>query len=340
MASNGGGDARPIERESHDQFRDALDAMGDGIWDWDMASGHVDYSDRWIASLGYHRDDVKPHVSFVASIVHPDDKEALSESGQAHIDGHTDYFECEYRLRRKSGSYRWTLGRGRVLERDGEGKALRVLGTNFDITLGREAERLREEKEERSRIIVDTAGCVIMCMDAKFRILEWNDAAEKIYGWSRAEVQGKNYVEWFIPEAVRERVTDEIRNVLGGGAAIDYENPVITRDGTERLLLWNARGLVDKEGKTSGVLGIAQDITEQRLAERQREIAYREMQVLVERFDALKGLLGVCSVCRKIRDNDGNWSNFDEYMLDSMKVEMSHGYCPTCYERASDRENQ
>lgn len=335
---NGGEDARTTDSESNDQFRSALDAMGDGIWDWNMESGDVHYSDRWIASLGYQRQDVKPHVSFVASIIHPDDKEALSEAGQAHIDGRTDYFECEYRMRHKSGSYRWTRGRGRVLERNRDGKALRILGANFDITVGKEAELLLEEQEERSRIIVETAGCVIVCMDSNFRIVEWNHAAERIYGWSRAEVRGKNYVEWFIPEEARERVADEIRKVLGGGAAIDYENPVITRNGTEKLLRWNSRGLVNRDGKTWGALGIAQDITEQRLAERQREIAYREMQVMVERFDALKGLLGVCSVCKKIRDNEGNWSSFDEYMLVSMDVEMSHGYCPTCFERVKDRE--
>ena len=95
-----------------------IDSMGDGIWDWNLQTGEVFYSDRWLESLGYSRSDVSGDIGFVADLIHPEDRELLAEIGSAHLEGKTDYFECEFRLRRKSGEYRWTLGRGRVLERD------------------------------------------------------------------------------------------------------------------------------------------------------------------------------------------------------------------------------
>jgi PAS domain S-box-containing protein len=176
---------------------------------------------------------------------------------------------------------------------------------------------------------------VIICLDTQFRILEWNRAAEEIYGWTRAEVRGKNYVEWFLPEEVRTRVAEEIQRVFSGGESENYENPIMTRDGTERLLLWNSTSLVNGEGKTWGLVAIAQDITEQKLAERQRELATHEMEVMLERFEALRGLLRVCSVCKKIQDQRGNWSSLDEYLLVTAEVQMSHGYCPKCLERVT-----
>ena len=328
----------PEAPAGEDRFRGALDAMGDGIWDWNLQTDEVFYSDRWLESLGYERSEVPPHFSFVDSIIHPDDKGVLTRVGTEHIEGRTDYFECEYRLRKNSGDYRWTLGRGRVLERDKNGQALRVLGVNFDITSGKAAELALEQAEQRCRTIVETAESVIICLDTDLRILEWNRAAETIYGWTRAEVQGKSYVEWFLPEEGRARADEELQNVLAGSRRENYEDLVITRDGSERLLLWNLSSLLDSEGKAWGLVGIAQDITEQRRAVRQRELAYREMEVLVERFEALRGLLRVCSVCKKIRDHRGNWLSLDEYLLITAEVKMTHGYCPTCLDRVTKAE--
>ena len=95
-------------------------------------------------------------------------------------------------------------GRGRVLQRDSTGKAQRVLGTTSDITVSKEASLVYQEDAERSRAIVEATGCVIICLDTKYHILEWNRAAEKLYGWTFAEVRGKNYLKWFLPEEVRE----------------------------------------------------------------------------------------------------------------------------------------
>ncbi len=315
-----------------------LDSMGDGVWDWNLQTGEVFYSDRWLESLGYSRSDVSGDIRFVADLIHPEDRELLDEIGTAHLEGRTDYFECEFRLRRKSGEYRWTLGRGRVLERNPEGRALRVLGANFDITARKLAELALQHAEGRCRTIVETTGCVVVVIDAQYRILEWNPAAERIYGWKQAEVRGKDYVAWFLPEEVRERVSGEIQRVLAGGEAEDYENPIVTRDGSERLLLWNARRLVDAEGRAWGVVGIGQDITGQKRAERQREISLREMEVLWERFRALRDLLPTCSVCDRVRDQDGNWSSPEAFLGVERPASGRHAICPECLGREQPGE--
>lgn len=314
-----------------ERFR-SLDSMSDGVWDWNLRTGEVFYSDRWLESLGYAPGDLSPDLGFVEALMHPEDRDLVAEIGRAHLGGHTDYFECEFRLRKKSGEYRWTLGRGRVLERDAEGKALRVLGVNFDITARKMAELALERAEGRCRTIVETTGCVVVVLDSSHRILEWNPAAERTYGWKQAEVRGKNYVEWFLPEEVRERVTDEIQRVFGGGDAEDYENPIVTRDGSERVLLWNATRLVDAEGKTWGVVGIGQDITAQKRAERQREIALREREVTLERLRSLRDLLPICGACNRVREEDGTWSSLEAFLAARGASAIQPLLCPACLE--------
>jgi PAS domain S-box-containing protein len=333
MASDSAENPATFVMEGEERFRAALDAVTDGVWDWNLRTGEVFYSNRWLESLGCSRADAPPDISFVQSITHPEDRELLADVGRAHLEGRTAYFECEARLRKKSGEYRWTLGRGRVLERSPEGEALRILGANYDVTARKLAELALEQAEGRCRTIVETTGCVIVCLDASYRILEWNPAAEKVYGWKQAEVRGKNYVEWFLPEEVRGRVAEEIQRVFAGGDTVDYENPVLTRDGSERLFLWNSTRLVNSEGKTWGIVGIGQDITEQKQAERQREIARREAQVMAERLQALQGILPICRSCNRVRDQAGSWSRPEEYLGTSIEVSVVR--CPDCLENGA-----
>jgi PAS domain S-box-containing protein len=127
-------------RESERRLALVLEATNEGLWDWNIKTGAVYYSPHWIESLGYTPDEVPPHVTFWEGIVHPDDMLRVREALQAHFEGRTATYVCENRLRRKDGSWRWNLDRGKVVEWDSDGKPLRMVGTDTDIT-----ERKREE---------------------------------------------------------------------------------------------------------------------------------------------------------------------------------------------------
>lgn len=137
-------------KEADEKLRAVLDSVGDGSWDWSIRSGEVFYSDRWVESLGFERRNVRPHVSFWEELIHPDDVERVWSHLSPHIEGHTERFILEYRLRRASGDYRWTLDRGRVVERDGNGEAIRMVGTNCDISEERSGSIRRNSYEVTS----------------------------------------------------------------------------------------------------------------------------------------------------------------------------------------------
>jgi PAS domain S-box-containing protein len=158
----------------------------------------------------------------------------------------------------------------------------------------RESQRDRESFEERDRqyrSVFNTAGSVILCLDSEGRILEWNRAAERLYGRPKAEVLGENYLELFIPEPIRESIALDIAKVLDGEPTEGFENLVRAQSGEKRLLLWNVSRLADATGKPRGIVAVGQDITDRARAEAERrhlEIQLQEARKL-ESLEALAG---------------------------------------------------
>ncbi|CAM3827600.1 diguanylate cyclase [Tsukamurella strandjordii] len=139
----------------------AVDSSGDGIWDWDLATGAVFYSSRWKTMLGYEEDEVGDSAREWESRVHPDDLEAALMAMSSHMRGESPEYSCEHRLRTRSGEWLWVRGRGRVIERDPRGRILRMVGVSADIS-AEVAERRRVEREalelERLAEIDDLTG--------------------------------------------------------------------------------------------------------------------------------------------------------------------------------------
>ncbi|HEX9729724.1 MAG TPA: PAS domain S-box protein [Gemmatimonadales bacterium] len=126
-------------RESEERYALASRGANDGLWDWDLRSGLVYYSPRWRAMLGYSESEVGRRPEDWFQRVHPDDVERLKGEITSHLDGPSPHFESEHRILHKDGSYRWVLCRG-VAERNGIGKALRMAGSQTDVSGRKSAE--------------------------------------------------------------------------------------------------------------------------------------------------------------------------------------------------------
>ncbi len=127
-------------RETEQRWRFAIEGAGDGLWDWDMESGHVFYSSRWKSMLGFADDEIPANISAWGELAHPDDKARVLEAVQQHLDGHTPEFVQEYRIRCKDGSWTWLLARGVALRDTTTPGKVRMLGVNSDITERKESE--------------------------------------------------------------------------------------------------------------------------------------------------------------------------------------------------------
>lgn len=130
----------------------ALDASGDGIWDWTPSNGITVFSKAWIEMLGYKVGELASLASEWSDRLHPDDVEwvfaAINKVTQTPENG--DSFSHEYRFKNKAGDYLWILNKAKVVERNEQGEAIRVVGTHTNITKEKETRRQIEEAKQQA----------------------------------------------------------------------------------------------------------------------------------------------------------------------------------------------
>lgn len=284
----GRGEGRPVVIESHRELgvdssaelpghdserklAQILEAGQLGSWDWNVQTGEVRFGGRWAVMLGYEPDEIEPHVRSWESLIHPDEASHVAEVISAHLEGRTEYYECEHRLRHKDGSWRWILDRGRVVEWDAEGKPLRAIGTHADVTERRHAEERRRLSEERLRLATEVAGIFSWELELSTWRLDWGANAARVIGAEPASLSSdlEEALFFVVPED-RPRVLEEFRRAVcepGRRVVLDFRG----LDGR----FWRSQGLVlaDGSGSPSKVIGVTQDVTETRRTE--AEIRYQ-----------------------------------------------------------------
>ena len=140
-----------VLRESEFRWKFAIEGSGDGVWDWNIKTAEAKYSKRWKEMLGYAEDDILPTNDEWVKRIHPDDQSFVAGTMQAYLDGKTEIYVVEYRLRCKDDSYKWILGRGMIVSCDEDGKPLRMIGTHTDMT-----ERKQMEDQVRQLAFYDS----------------------------------------------------------------------------------------------------------------------------------------------------------------------------------------
>lgn len=133
--------AHPPSDFSEERFHLALEAAGDGVWDWCIPANRFLFSARGRAMLGYTADEIGTSLDDWLAITHDDDQERVRENAMACLKGRLPYFSAEYRVLCKDGRWKSLLSRGAVVQRDSNGLAIRMVGTTIDIS--NEQETLR-----------------------------------------------------------------------------------------------------------------------------------------------------------------------------------------------------
>jgi diguanylate cyclase (GGDEF)-like protein/PAS domain S-box-containing protein len=129
---------------TQERYAIAVQGSNDGIWDWDLASGIVHFSERWKAMLGYSSaenssSEISTSIDEWFKRIHAEDFYAVKRAIAAHLDGMTPRLEIEYRLLHQDGSYRWMLCRGMAIYGT-HGHATRIAGSQTDIATWKQAE--------------------------------------------------------------------------------------------------------------------------------------------------------------------------------------------------------
>lgn len=129
-----------------DDAREKLDAAMDGtglcIWQNHVPTGKlIIFNRRWGSMLGYEPKELSAHFDIWREHLHPEDRERVLQAFFDHLEGKSPFYQVMHRMIGKDGKTTWVLDRGRVVERDEQGNAIRVMGTHIDITHEKEYEQ-------------------------------------------------------------------------------------------------------------------------------------------------------------------------------------------------------
>ncbi len=125
--------AQAALRESERRLAYALDATGEGLWDWDLSNNIITHNRRWCELFGFDESMLEHSAATLGSLLHDADRDTVMNALQACRDGKGPY-QSRHRMHRRDGRTLWVLDRGNVVERDADGTALRMVGSLADIT--------------------------------------------------------------------------------------------------------------------------------------------------------------------------------------------------------------
>lgn len=169
-------------RDSREQLALALSGAGAGLWDYNIQTSEVFFSDGYLALYGYTRTEVTPDYEFWRQHLHPEDAPRTLRSLIDHIEGRSSSYEAEFRFKTKDGNWIWSMARGRIVSWTEEGAPLRLVGIQSDITEQKEAAETLRVNEQRLELALKGGGAGLWDLNLKTGEIIVNDTLLAIYG--------------------------------------------------------------------------------------------------------------------------------------------------------------
>lgn len=250
-------------QESEKRWRTAVDGSGDGLWDWNIKTNQVYFSDRWKKMLGFEPDEIGNSLDEWGKRVHPYDLDAVYSDVQKCMEKKSSIYNNKHRVLCKDGTYKWILDRGVIIEWTDQGEPKRMVGTHTDIDENEKNHQALKILQRRYEAIMKYASDGVFIMDFDGNLHECNHMAAKMLGYSLEEMTSLSVYDWddMIPK-------DELSILIKSVSAtepIHLETLHKRKDGTH----YNAAITAIKimiDGKEL-LYASARDITEQKQTE-------------------------------------------------------------------------
>ncbi len=252
-------------RESEARLRLALSAANQGLWDIDVPRERTTVSPEYALMLGHSPDNFFETAQSWHDRMHPDDRERVGEAYRDYLAGRIAEYRVEFRLRARSGEWRWILSIGKLVERDAAGQPLRMLGTHTDITEQKrtQAELARAAELQRSSEILTKVGG--WELDVVSNALIWTDQTYRILEIDPSVTPTRQRaLEFYGPEA-RPVIKAAVQRAIDHGEPWDLELPFATATGREMFIRSIGRAVLEN-GTAVRIIGAFQDVTEARAA--------------------------------------------------------------------------
>lgn len=266
-------------KESRERLSLALDAGGHGYWDLNLETDVFYLSPRNYTMLGYEEGEFPMTWEVWAELLHPEDRESvISEVEKCRRK--ESFYELEFRLRCKNGSYAWIGGRGKSYSLEGIAKPSRVVGVQVDIQERKE----REEYSHHLSNIVEQIHEPILETDTDFCITYMNRAAEQLTGYTLEEVRGKK-THFFSSSLEEIENHEKMYQIVKEKGRAEWEFVNKRRNGEEYIVRAMVNSLRDTRGILRGYASFRRDVTEERRMLRELQEQREQFQLVLRGTD-------------------------------------------------------
>ena len=270
---------------THGRLALATESGGIGVWDFDVQTGQLSWDALMARLHGRPAQAMTGGYALWAEHLHPEDRAAAELAVQAALAG-TTTFDGEFRVVWADGSVRHLRAAARVT-RDAQGRALRMVGVNWDVTALRELSAELAGQHELLRVTLQSIGDAVITTDARGCVSWLNPAAERMTGWLSTEASGRPLLQVFrvIEQETRQPAENPVTACLQQAreAGLSRHTVLISRDGAEFGIEDSAAPIRNARGEVLGAVLVFHDVTEQRRLS--GEMSYRATH------DALTGLV-------------------------------------------------
>ena len=262
------------ERQSHamadaERLELALRGGDLALWDAHLPSGQGTVNARWYEMVGYRASDLPSNQAGWEALVHPEDLPRVLALQNDHVQGLSPSYEAQYRLLHRAGHWVWVLDRGRVVERDSYGVAVRMVGTHMDVTARVAVEEALRRTEARLRMAGRLARLGDWRYDLPTQQLSLSADVRAMLGMAGSEaISGQAGLDFMAPEH-RRRWRKRMAQALQDGLPFGDEFDMRTPSGRMRRLQLLGEAVRDSGGAIVALQGALQDVTEARQAQEQ-----------------------------------------------------------------------
>jgi PAS domain S-box-containing protein len=306
---------------SEEKLRLALDLNTIGIWEWNIATGIVYWNASHYIVLGYQPGEFEPSYQRWRDRIHPDDIEFAEQTISQALETHTDY-EAEFRLLLDDGSIRWLHSKGRAIY-DEEGKPLRMIGVEYDITDRKQAEAALRQNEQLLRLALAGAKAGSWDWELATGKLTWSPEMYHLYGLDRDRIDPASdpvqYDIWYnnyLHPDDRQRVSDYLASVLEQRLSeIQIEHRIFHPERGFRWLFGLGRLTVNDRGEPVRFNGITLDISDRKQAELMRQQQIEREQAIADIAQDIRRSLVLNEVLSRTVERVRNLLNTDRVII-------------------------
>jgi diguanylate cyclase (GGDEF)-like protein/PAS domain S-box-containing protein len=257
--------------ESYQRLKFALESAALSLWDWDIAAREVTYSEEFVQMLGFSAGELPQDSYLCEHLAHGADGAALREALDQHLSGARERFECEFRVRRRDGSWCWLSARGQLVARNRDGQPLRMTGTAQDVSQRRGGAALdqRLASEARFRSLVEASAQAVWITNARGEVESEIPSWQSYTGLAFEQVRGNGWLQAIHPDD-RALTAQRWRQACDSGTIYDSEFRLRRQDGVWRHMHAHGVPVRNDDGSIREWVGMNSDVTERKEAEAAR----------------------------------------------------------------------